>query len=225
MRSELIALCLARCEIEGTSPRTVRAYRETLGRFLRALQQDGAPLDLRRIGPEHVIAYLGRFTHLAARRGRAGHGRAWRTPASRPGRRRGRRAADSGWAWSGTANARPPPPGCRHRPARSRRSRRRCRATLATAPRSSTAFPQGRDPVPQRMIDAEIERSVALQIAVGTVQAQVPPGQRIVRGWRVRDLKRAASAEASWSDFLEGLRSGGGGGPWNAVRSIFRGRR
>lgn len=42
---------------------------------------------------------------------------------------------------------------------------------------------------------------------------------------RVRDLKRAASAEASWSEFLEGLGSGASGGPWNAVRSIFRRRR
>ena len=43
---------------------------------------------------------------------------------------------------------------------------------------------------------------------------------------RVRDLKRAASAEASWSDFLEGLKGGGeGGGPWSAVRKIFGRRR
>ena len=44
---------------------------------------------------------------------------------------------------------------------------------------------------------------------------------------RIRGLKRAESAEASWSGFLDGLQGGGGkgGGPWNAVRSIFRGRR
>ena len=44
---------------------------------------------------------------------------------------------------------------------------------------------------------------------------------------RVRGLKRARSAEESWSDFLEGLRGDGGdgGGAWNSVRSFFRGRR
>lgn len=47
---------------------------------------------------------------------------------------------------------------------------------------------------------------------------------------RIRGLKRARSAEASWGDFLDGLRgggggTGGGGGVWDSVRSIFGGRR
>lgn len=45
---------------------------------------------------------------------------------------------------------------------------------------------------------------------------------------RVKGLRRARSAEESWSDFLDGLRSGGGssgGGVWDSVRSFFGGRR
>ena len=58
----LIATYLARCVVEGKSPRTVQAYRETLTRFLRCLREDGAPLDPDRLRPDHVIAYLARFT-------------------------------------------------------------------------------------------------------------------------------------------------------------------
>ncbi|PZC44347.1 MAG: integrase/recombinase XerC/integrase/recombinase XerD [Chloroflexi bacterium] len=57
----LIETYLARCVIEGKSPRTVRAYRETLGRFVRCLQEDGAPLDPDAVRPDHVIAYLVRY--------------------------------------------------------------------------------------------------------------------------------------------------------------------
>ena len=32
-----------RCAVEGKSPQTLRACRETLGRFLAALAADGAP--------------------------------------------------------------------------------------------------------------------------------------------------------------------------------------
>ena len=39
---------------------------------------------------------------------------------------------------------------------------------------------------------------------------------------RVRGLRRAASAEEAWKDFLDGV---GGGGAWNSVRSFFGGRR
>ena len=43
---------------------------------------------------------------------------------------------------------------------------------------------------------------------------------------RVRELKRSASAEAAWGDFLKGLGSGGGGeGVWGSVRRFFGGGR
>ena len=58
----LIATYLARCAVEGKSPRTIAAYRETLTRFQRYLREDGAPLDPDRLRPDHVIAYLVRFS-------------------------------------------------------------------------------------------------------------------------------------------------------------------
>ena len=43
---------------------------------------------------------------------------------------------------------------------------------------------------------------------------------------RVRGLKRSATAEESWANFLDGLGGrGGGGGPWGAIRGFFGGRR
>ena len=43
---------------------------------------------------------------------------------------------------------------------------------------------------------------------------------------RVRELKRSASAEAAWGDFLKGLSGGGGGdGVWGSVRRFFGGGR
>ena len=60
----LIATYLARCAVEGKSPRTIAAYRESLARFQRCLQEDEAPLDPDRIRPDHVIAYLVRFAAL-----------------------------------------------------------------------------------------------------------------------------------------------------------------
>ena len=54
----LIATYLARCAVEGKSPRTIDAYRETLACFLRCLREDGAPLDPDHLRPDHVIAYL-----------------------------------------------------------------------------------------------------------------------------------------------------------------------
>ena len=57
----LIETYLARCAVEGKSPRTIAAYRESLARFQRCLQEDGAPLDPDRLRPDHVIAYLARF--------------------------------------------------------------------------------------------------------------------------------------------------------------------
>lgn len=41
---------------------------------------------------------------------------------------------------------------------------------------------------------------------------------------RVRGLKRAASAEAAWDSFLDGL-GGKSGGAWSSVRNFFGGRR
>ena len=61
----LVETYLARCTVEGKSPRTVQAYRETLTRFSRCLQEDGAPLDPDRLRPDHVIAYLTRFASLS----------------------------------------------------------------------------------------------------------------------------------------------------------------
>lgn len=40
---------------------------------------------------------------------------------------------------------------------------------------------------------------------------------------RVRDLKRSASAEEAWSDFLDGL-GGRSSGAWDSVRRFFRAR-
>jgi site-specific recombinase XerD len=39
-----VQLYLLRCSVEGKSDRTVRAYRETLARFLRALETQNVPL-------------------------------------------------------------------------------------------------------------------------------------------------------------------------------------
>lgn len=59
---ELIDLYLLRCDVEGKSPNTVRAYAETLGRFARVGREEGFPEDVRRITSAHLYAYLGRFT-------------------------------------------------------------------------------------------------------------------------------------------------------------------
>src|SRR5437879_2341397 len=63
--TELVKLYLLRCKVEGKSEQTIRAYRETLGRFLRALRDDGAADDAALIRPDHIYNYLGRFTHLS----------------------------------------------------------------------------------------------------------------------------------------------------------------
>jgi integrase/recombinase XerC/integrase/recombinase XerD len=59
---ELIELYLLRCEVEGKSPRTVLAYRETLARFLRIAATDGFPVSAAAIRPEHLYAYLGLYS-------------------------------------------------------------------------------------------------------------------------------------------------------------------
>ena len=68
----LIATYLARCAVEGKSPRTIAAYRESLARFQRCLREAGAPLDPDQIRPDHVVVYLARFaTHRPDTRHRA----------------------------------------------------------------------------------------------------------------------------------------------------------
>ncbi|MCY3886094.1 MAG: tyrosine-type recombinase/integrase [Chloroflexi bacterium] len=61
----LIETYLDRCTIEGKSPRTIRGYRESLTRFSRCLQEDGAPLEPDQIRPDHIIAYFVRFAALS----------------------------------------------------------------------------------------------------------------------------------------------------------------
>ncbi len=60
----LIDLYLLRCDVEGKSPGTTRAYRETLRRFTRALTSDAAPTAASEVEAVHIYAYLGRYTHL-----------------------------------------------------------------------------------------------------------------------------------------------------------------
>jgi site-specific recombinase XerD len=61
----LVDLYLLRCEVEGKSPRTVRAYRWALMRFLRILDADGAPTVASRIQTAHLYAYLGHGAGLS----------------------------------------------------------------------------------------------------------------------------------------------------------------
>lgn len=43
---------------------------------------------------------------------------------------------------------------------------------------------------------------------------------------RVRNLDRKSSAEAAWGGFIDGLRGGkGGGGIWDQITGIFKGRK
>jgi len=64
--TELADLYIVRCEVEGKSPRTVQAYRYTLGRFTDALTEDEAPARAAEITREHIYAYLSRFKDHAA---------------------------------------------------------------------------------------------------------------------------------------------------------------
>ncbi len=57
----LVDLYLLRCQVEGKSPNTLHAYRETLARFLRVAEDEGFPPDPTRLEPHHLYAYLGRF--------------------------------------------------------------------------------------------------------------------------------------------------------------------
>ena len=59
--SELIALYLARCRIEGLSPRTQRAYSETLARFQRSVAAQGVPDEAAAVETATVIRYCETF--------------------------------------------------------------------------------------------------------------------------------------------------------------------
>ena len=56
----LADLYLLRCEVEGKSPGTVRAYRETVTRFLRLLPDDAIQAD--HVQADDIYVYLGAFT-------------------------------------------------------------------------------------------------------------------------------------------------------------------
>jgi len=58
----LVDLYLLRCAVEGKSPHTLKAYRETLGRFARIARDEGVPKDVAGITPAHLYVYLGRYT-------------------------------------------------------------------------------------------------------------------------------------------------------------------
>jgi site-specific recombinase XerD len=62
----LIDLYLLRCQVEGKSPNTLKAYAWTLRRFLDVARQEGFAGPVRQITPVHLYSYLGRFSHLSA---------------------------------------------------------------------------------------------------------------------------------------------------------------
>ena len=59
--ASLIELYLLRCQVEGKSPNTITAYRETLTLFERIAREEGFPEGVRAITPVHIYAYLGRI--------------------------------------------------------------------------------------------------------------------------------------------------------------------
>jgi len=62
---QLIDLYVLRCEVEGKSPNTIRAYRETLGRFVKVAREESFPTAVARIDHPHLYRYLGRFGNLS----------------------------------------------------------------------------------------------------------------------------------------------------------------
>src|SRR4030066_624022 len=54
----MIEMYLRRIELEGKSPNTVVAYRETLEQFLQVAEAEGFAGDVRKITPEHIDCYL-----------------------------------------------------------------------------------------------------------------------------------------------------------------------
>ncbi len=63
--ADLVELYILRCQVEGKAIQTVGAYRYTLGRFLRSLDEDGVPLEAPAVTQEQIYRYLGRFTALS----------------------------------------------------------------------------------------------------------------------------------------------------------------
>jgi hypothetical protein len=59
--ASLVHLYLLRCQVEGKSPNTITAYRETPAIFQGIAREDGFPEDVRAITPAHIYAYLGRI--------------------------------------------------------------------------------------------------------------------------------------------------------------------
>jgi site-specific recombinase XerD len=59
--ASLIDLYLLRCQVEGKSPNTITAYRETLSLFQGIGRREGFPEDVQAITPAHIYAYLGRI--------------------------------------------------------------------------------------------------------------------------------------------------------------------
>jgi len=59
--ASLIELYLLRCQVEGKSPNTITAYRETLTLFERIAGEEDFPEGVRAITPVHIYAYLGRI--------------------------------------------------------------------------------------------------------------------------------------------------------------------
>ena len=59
--AEVVEQYLLVCKVEGKSPNTVRAYRETLDMFLSIAQEEVFPDDVREITPVHIYTYLGRI--------------------------------------------------------------------------------------------------------------------------------------------------------------------
>jgi site-specific recombinase XerD len=64
--ASLIDLYLLRCEVEGKSPNTVKAYSWTLHRFLDVARDEGFAGPVDQITPAHLYSYLGRFSCLSA---------------------------------------------------------------------------------------------------------------------------------------------------------------
>ena len=63
--TEIVDLYLARCRIEGKSPRTTRAYEETLGRFMRSFGDAGVPVRIDAVSTADVIRYCDGHADLA----------------------------------------------------------------------------------------------------------------------------------------------------------------
>jgi len=59
--ASLIELYLLRCQVEGRSPNTITAYRETLTLFQGIAREEGFAQEVRAIAPAHIYAYLGRI--------------------------------------------------------------------------------------------------------------------------------------------------------------------